>query len=205
MINLKVKVAIKSCHAHPDRRQAQRETWLPELDTDFFFVIGGAPTTEEDVLYCQVPDTFSSIAPKIWAACTYALEEGVTNLFVCDDDTYVRPDRLLASDFEKGDYIGFVRTDGVPYMQGSAYWLSERAMEHVVLHKELMRPGVIDDGAVGQCLVDRVQFVHDWCYQPGPNGLENPPLPQNNIITTHKCLPDTMRHVHAPWAVTQRG
>lgn len=207
MKNLKVKVCIKSCHAHPERRQAQRETWLPELDVDFFFLIGGAPTDEKDVLYCQAPDTFSSIAPKVWCACKYALEENVTNLFVCDDDTYCRPDRLLGPDayYWKGDYIGFVRTNGVPYIQGSAYWLSERSMEQVVLHKEIMRPDVIDDGAVGQCLVDRVQFVHDWRYQPGPNGLETAPLPQNNFITTHKCLPAQMKVAHKPWAITQKG
>ncbi len=78
-------------------------------------------------------------------------------------------------------------------------------MEQVVLHKEIMRPGVIDDGAVGQCLVDRVPFTHDWRYWPGPDSCEHTPLPQNNTITTHKCLPAQMKVAHKPWAVTQKG
>lgn len=203
---MNVKIAIKSCHQHVRRRDAQRATWLRELNEDFFFVVGGESTQENDVLHCNVSDAFSDIAPKVLCACKYALEDNVTHLFVCDDDTYVRPDRLLKSGFRKHDYIGHLRVDnlfynqGVPYAQGSAYWLSELAMECVVRHGELMRPGVIDDGAVGRCLIDRVAFTHDYRYEPGPNCMDRRPMPDNNVITTHKCLPGQMHYAHEIWA-----
>lgn len=204
-----IKVAIKSCHKHAARRQNQQETWLRHLDADFFYLIGnptpqnGGPTLPE-VLSCDVSDEFENIAPKIKVACRYALDENADFLFVCDDDTYVRPDRLLRSGFIHGDYIGFMRTSGldynkgVPYAQGSAYWLSARAMELVVL-SSVMQNGIIDDGAVGQALVDKVPFTHDWRYEPGPHPIRRP-LPENNLITTHKChSADLMQSVHLPF------
>jgi hypothetical protein len=111
----------------------------------------------------------------------------------------------LAQAATRRDYVGFVRTSGydhahfdVPYMQGSAYWLGERAMEHIVRAVEIMRPGVIDDGAVGTVLVDKVSYTHDRRYWPGPE-VSVRPMKDNRIITTHKCLPAMMRAVHAEW------
>lgn len=206
----KAIVAIKSCIKYEPRRAACLQTWLPELDwADFFFITGnptpgmGGPTIT-DTLACNVSDEFANIAPKIRCACMYALDNNAEHLFVCDDDTYVRSDRLLQSGFQKHDYVGFLRVGplgyngDVPYAQGSAYWLSARAMELIILSPE-MREGVIDDGAVGRALVDKVGFVHDWRYEPGPFWANRRPLPQNNIITTHKCLPDEMPRAHDPW------
>lgn len=210
MSKQKVKVAIKSTHRYPERRQAQLATWLPDLDADYFFLLGINPKATHqdlpvlDALNCNVSDAFENIAPKVLCACKYALDENVTNLLICDDDTYLRPERLLKSSFWRGDYIGFMRTSGLdynlntPYAQGSCFWMSERAMEWVVRGEIIMRPGIIDDGAVGQCLVDRVQFTHDHRYEPGPYP-ERQPLPSNNVISTHKCLPNVMRQVHDTW------
>lgn len=198
--NLKVKLAIKSCHRNADRRQAQLDTWLPELDADFFFLVGKPVEDIPDVLSIPVSDAFEDIAPKVHAACHYALNENTDFLCILDDDTYLRPERLLNSNFWKADYIGFMRTSGlfynqeIPYAQGSCLWLSRRAMEHV-LRSKVMVPGVIDDGALGRALVDRVQFTHDYRYYPGPVP-EVRPLPENKIISTHKCLPPQMRWVH---------
>jgi hypothetical protein len=210
MSKQKVAVAIKSCHKHADRRAAQLATWLPELDADFFFLIGNPVPVGNDFLYCQTSDAFADIAPKVFLACKYALDENITNLCVCDDDTYIRPERLMQSYFWKGDYIGFMRTSGldynqgVPYAQGSAFWLSERSMEHIVQRPDIMVPGVIDDGAVGRCLIDKVRFTHDWRYEPGPYP-ERAPAPGNNVITTHKCLPAQMLAVHKAWSEQQPG
>lgn len=152
---------------------------------------------------CPVSDDFKDIAPKVRIACRYALDTNVEHMLVCDDDTYARPERLIKSGFEKHDYVGFMRTSGldynrgVPYAQGSAFWLSARAMERIVT-STVMVPGIIDDGAVGQALVDKVPFVHDHRYWPGPNA-EIVPDKNNNVITTHKCLPDVMRRMHMPW------
>jgi hypothetical protein len=199
-------IAIKSCHKHSARRAAVTDTWRKQIDfADAFFVIG-APTKPDifGALMCDVSDEFANIAPKIGCACAYALSRNSDLLFVCDDDTYVRPDRLAraAEELVWGtslDYVGFMRTsglgynNGVPYAQGSAYWLSARAMEMIV-DSPAIRPGVIDDGAVGQALIGRVPFTHDWRYRVGPEYDEA--FGYRDWITTHKCLPDAMYRVH---------
>ena len=202
---MKPAIAIKSCHKYAERRQAQLDTWLKYCDTDFFYLIGepcDAPL--KDTLFCrELSDAFENIAPKVLTACFYALQENITNLFVCDDDTYAVYARLMKSGFEKLDYVGHMRTDdidyndGVPYAQGSAFWLSERSMNRIVEKKDfgtLLRNGVPDDLAIGKRLIDHVPFTHDWRYTPGPEPLQ--PSPQNVIITAHKCNPSMMRSIH---------
>lgn len=198
---MRISVAIKSCHRNHARRQAIRETWLTTLPTDFFFVLGSPRLVIPDTLACDVSDKFEDIAPKVLCACMSALDHNADYLFVCDDDTYVRPARLLASGYEKHDYCGWVRpygdrsTGGLPYIQGAAYWLSARAMEYVVSAGEkIMRPGIIDDGAVGMALYGKVPFTHDSRYRPGPEYRDVAQFP--DWITAHKCTPDGMRVLH---------
>ena len=197
---MRIALAIKSCHKHSARRDAQIATWLPEWQQDYFFVIGKPQIVLPDTLSCLVDDGFANIAPKILCSVLYALENNYEHLVVADDDTYIRPARLLKSGFAKHDYVGFARTSGlfynqdVPYMQGSCYVLSARAMEHIARAGEhIMVPGVIDDGAVGRCLVGKVSFTHDWRFVPGPEAL---PLPTNEWISVHKALPATMHRIH---------
>lgn len=203
---MKPAIAIKSCHRNFERRAAQLSTWLKHVNIEFFFLIGEPVPNPDalecvpDTIHCKVSDEFENIAPKISIACEYALNEKITNLFVCDDDTYAVFSRLMKSGFEKFDYIGHLRTDGidyndnVPYAQGSAYWLSARSMEEVVKRRDIMKNGIIDDGAVGKSLHGKVPFNHDTRYCVGPVPFQ--PLAENDLITTHKCLPDTMRVVH---------
>jgi hypothetical protein len=206
-------VAIKSCQKYGARRQSQLDTWLPQLDwAEYRFLIGGPHVPGKEVpdsLMCDCDDSFQNIAPKIVAACGYGLQSNVEAMLVCDDDTYARPDRLLKTYLAdirgKLDCVGFLRTSGVdynngiPYPQGSAYWLSKRAMEYVVCSRE-MKPGVIDDGAVGRALDGKVLLSHDRRYEVGPYvTFETAPHPKNETITAHKALPDVMYQLHRPW------
>ena len=206
---MKSAIAIKSCHKYSERRQAQLDTWLTKVDIDFFFLVGGAFPDQHatDVLWCNASDDLVNIAPKVLYGIEYALEQNVTNLFVCDDDTYVVYQRLMTSCFEMFDYVGHMRTDDIsynrdiPYAQGSAFWLSERAMNIVVERKSIMRDGIIDDGALGQCLISKVPFTHDSRYEPGPYPMNydsgtHEPTATNDIISCHKCSPPYMREIH---------
>ena len=196
-------LAIKSCHKHADRRLAQLDTWLKGIDADFFFIIGnptpgnGGPVIN-DSLACDVSDAFENIAPKVLYACEYALGANITNLFVCDDDTYVVYERLMKCGFENFDYLGFVRNYGdTPYMQGSSYWLSERSMDRIVKYKAHMRDGVPDDVAVGRCLYGEVPFTHEHRFAVGETYPETNRWPRrdNDIISCHKAT--QMRLIHA--------
>ena len=202
-----IALAIKSCHKYHARRAAQQETWLKDWEHDFYYLLGnptpanGGPVLT-DVLSCDVSDAFADIAPKVQYACKYALEQNTDFLVIADDDTYLRPERLLISGFEKHDYMGFMRTSGlaynadIPYAQGSCYTLSARAMEFIAT-SPVMQPGIIDDGAVGQALFGKVPFTHQHLFQPGPDAVEI--TSRNSLISTHKALPDTMRRLHYPW------
>lgn len=198
---MKVAFAIKSCHKYEDRRQAQRETWLPTLPANFFFLIGDpAPATGRDFLYCcGASDAFADIAPKVLAAVEHALGDNVTNLCVLDDDTYVVPSRMLKCGFQHFDYLGFVRNYGfTPYMQGSCYWLSERSMERIMKNRVYLTPGVPDDVAVGKALYGEVPFTHEHRFAIGDPYPEpgRCPRPENNIISCHKMNPASMRACH---------
>lgn len=199
-------VAIKSCHKYTARRKAVAETWLPAVAAwaDCFFLVGQPYSPSlPDSLACNVSDAFADIAPKVSYACFYALEAKIDRLLICDDDTFIVPDRLRIAAESSLDYVGFMRTsglqynDGIPYAQGSAYWLSRRAMA-IVAESPAMVPGVIDDGAVGRALVGKVDFTHDYRYEPGPNASPAPAA-SNEIITTHKCLPEQMHRMWAAW------
>ncbi len=176
-------------------------TWLPHLQMDWLFLIGrpSLPVVLNS-LTVNVPDDFENIGPKIHYACDYAYMRGVDYLFVCDDDTYVHPGRLMGAVPYGQDYTGWYRPNGhpmlgmVPYIQGSAYWLSRRAMEYVITSRSMLRTGP-DDCLLGATLWDKVQFTHDGRYEPGPTH-ERMPSVFNDVITTHKCLPGAMAMVH---------
>lgn len=195
-------IAIKSCHKHADRRKAVNETWLPRIDwAETVFLLGQPQSVIPDALSCNVSDEFANIAPKILCAARYAAENNIERMFVCDDDTYVCAPRLRAAALGlTAEYVGFLRTSGlfynkeIPYAQGSAYWLGPNAIDYLANAQALLVPGIIDDGAVGQALIDRVPFTHDYRYTPGPE--PEVPTVKNNVITCHKCLPDVMRRVH---------
>jgi hypothetical protein len=201
-------LAIKSCHKYAERRKALYDTWLKDVDTDFFFLLGAAPNGAPDcdgipdALYSSAvtSDAFADIAPKILLAVEYALEDNVANLCVCDDDSYICWPRMKDSGFEKFDYLGFVRNYGhVPYMQGSCYCLSERAMEEIVRRSSIMRCGIPDDVAVGHCLNRAVPYTHEHRFQvsdPYPEPQQWP-RKDNDIIAVHKLNTLQMRECHS--------
>lgn len=195
---------IKSCHRHADRRLAVTATWLPQLRWDRIFALGVPPTGVQDTLRVTpnaiqfpVSDSFKNIAPKVQAALTWGLKHGYERFFICDDDTYVVPDRLTEYECH-ADYAGKYRPDGgygypKPYIQGSAFFLSQRAAELVAVSPE-MRNDVPDDIAVGRALDESVVLWYpDARFHPGPV----PEFTWGQQITTHKCLPDDMRRIHA--------
>lgn len=196
-------VIIKSCHRHGDRRAAVCGTWLRDLKWDRMFAVGNLPPGagkfhEANTLVFPVSDEFKNIAPKVAAALAWGIKHNFSPFFICDDDTYVVPSRLIAwpsTCGEPADYRGWFRPDGghgypLPYIQGSAFWLSRKAAELVASSPEMV-DGVPDDVAVGRALWEKVAFTHDPAFHPGP-------LPEltSERITTHKCLPETMRAIH---------
>ena len=206
---------IKSCHKYPARRQACRDTWLKDLTCPYFFALGEGASTEPDSQVFSVSDSFQDIAPKVKNALALGVRRGHTHFFICDDDTFVVASRLLSCGFMKYgcrlDCAGFIRplwcrdrmNFNQPYLQGSAYWLVRSAAEFVSKSPRLVN-NVIDDGAVGLALSDgKFSLTHDKRYWPGPNCEEYPQI-DNDLITTHKALPEKMHQLQAAWQASQK-
>ena len=149
----KILIAIPACHqyrygkqtnafhndAQPSRIDAQRKTWLKDVIphkhyVDYKFFYGrGAGTPQHDEVFLECGDTYEDLPSKVKEICRYALTNGYTHVYKCDDDTYCRVDRLLLSDFRSYDQYGFKFDGEQNYVTGGAgYTLSQAAMKAVI-------------------------------------------------------------------------
>lgn len=182
----RILIAVKSCHKYRHRADAQRATWVPDVQgavVRFFLgeAAGYVPRPDEVVLPCS--DEYLALPAKAKATFAWALDAGFDYLFHCDDDTYVRPERLLASGFENYDYVGRLRGSSgrwpAPYCSGFAYWLSRRAMQIVV--ERPLTSDTADDRHIGNILYDagcKGQLDERYCVtkcdeaaNPGEKGI----------------------------------
>jgi len=110
------------------------------------------------VLLVPCADDYSALPEKLRLLLIWALERRTFDyLFKCDDDTYVRMDRLLAVDLRGHDYIGGEWAEDVGYASGGAgYLLSRRAVE--IVAGDILEaagepyPDGAEDLLVGRCL-----------------------------------------------------
>lgn len=159
-------IAVKSCHKDLDAgfHKAIRETWGQEakaLGIDVFFFMGKDPTQantrasrryEKGEVVLDVDDSYDELPRKTRGICRWMTGKMFHHVFLCDNDTFVRPKALVQIGFEYYDYAGdffrnhpgqapFRYTDerGIPHENcrswasgGYGYFLSRRAAEIVV-------------------------------------------------------------------------
>ena len=165
----KALVAITSCHKHRAWQSAQRETWLPELRCDYRFFLGNPPgvDAEQDEVFLNCPDDYSSLFYKTQGLVRWAVVRGYDYLYKCDVDTLVNPSNLLSSGFEKYDYSG--GRNGHFASGGSGYWLSRKAME-IVANSE-NKEGATEDVFIADLVWRKYGLVlHEdkrYMYYPG--------------------------------------
>lgn len=198
----KVLIAVITCHEFRHRADAQRTTWVPLVsgaDVRFFVGTGARPQRTDEV-FLDVRDDYVSLPYKVRAALRWALDHGYDYVFKTDDDVYVQPDRLLASDF-RHDYVGPTGTDGQPYASGFAHWLSRAAMEQLVEADvddwaEDRWTGVVLERAGIHVRVDsRYAIIHSLNPQNLPSGTEGPRT-SNDVIAVGELEPEMMKTVH---------
>jgi Galactosyltransferase len=218
---MRILIAILGCHARPASRQAQRETWLEDLPgaapsgmrTEYRYFLGRPFIVgEPDEVFLDVDDSYRKLPFKTRELMRWARDRDYDWVFKCDDDTYVRPELLLSSNFTADPYSGFaggrwgkVNRPGGPefvygYAQGGAgYWVNRHCMG--ILAEHLLVNEYCEDVAAGKTLaLHGIQPVHDARYQPqiGPLELEHAEV-RAKFITLHKVNPEQMRRLHTSY------
>jgi hypothetical protein len=201
-------IAVMTCHRNQIGVAAQRETWANNCPLKFFYGVGNRPYSSEDEIFLPVPDTYRGLVEKVKASITWARSQGYTHFFKCDDDVYLRPERLLTSGYEAFDYLGSYikeRSSDYPhgYMHGGAgYWLSSKAMD-IIINSPIDR--ISEDGWVANKLFEagiqghrEDRFVYVKRADPrDPKPVS--PQEDNEIILAAEFLPSEMRKIHRQW------
>lgn len=202
---MKIAIAIQSCAAYKNRRDAIRRTWLKDVPRgiDTFFFVGGDGV--EDAVKLECKDDYESCANKQLEMIKNV--KGYDYVFFCDDDTYIVPDRLFLSGFEQHDYMGCpcqIDGRGVMMAQGGAgFWLSKKAMNDGLKVYEKYPPiSTHSDRFVGELMCGTVKLHGDFRFNLGKyngnTGFCNLiPNLYNRYITTHFVTPQMMDTIHA--------
>lgn len=206
---MKVLIAVVSCNntGYRERRQAQRDTWVPDIKgMDIRFFVGAGEAEAPDVVTLDCGDDYRHLPEKCRLAFKWALAHGYDYVFKTDDDCYIRPERLLAAIPQPGQhYVGRYRLGDkrfrYPYCSGFGYWLSKHAME-VRVHSQLKVPHTAEDLVCGQQLAsagiigtsDNRYIVHRSGHA-ALNGREGPRA-GNDTICSCEYEPAIMAIVH---------
>lgn len=190
-----------------DRLTAIRETWLKDVvaaGADYKLFLGDG-TTEyaDDEVFLRCSDRYEDLPYKTQQICKWALEQGYDFLYRTDDDSYVWPARLLASDFHSHDYSGYClpypkHLEAHRYCGAPGFWLSRRAMELVV---GAQPDHNADDLWVGRILYDAGIRAHrDTRHVTGFDAhfvdLEGLPA-VHPYIALHSVRPEGMYQLHS--------
>jgi hypothetical protein len=207
---MRALIAISSCGDFESNgnNQALRDTWLKDaarlgVPYKFFFGVGqGEPEREDAVILRDVPDDYEHLTYKTRASLRWAHEHGFTHVFRCFPDTFVRVDRLMASGFERFDYLGDFRSEvaGPPnYASGGpGYWLSRKAFSFLInapvlgIWRDDITPWA-EDLWTGQILgrhVDAALTYRDEWGKFVNHGSRYWPALDNDTITAHLSCPD---------------
>jgi hypothetical protein len=208
---MKILIAIMTCHAYRHRAEAQRETWVKDIpaSADYKFFLGQQDgyQPQADEVMVEAPDDYRNFPRKVQAMLRWAHDQGYDYVFKCDDDVYVQPNRLLMSQFERGDYVGRKRGPSggfsAPYASGFSYWLSRKAISIII--KSPITTDPAEDRWIGNLLLHHSILCHaDYRYvvtQSTRNALSYNEGPRcgNDIISACEFEPDRMRDMHWQW------
>lgn len=208
---MKILIAILSCHQFRERADAQRATWVSDVQgADVHFFLGGGTAARDDEVILKVGDGYQDLPAKLIRACQWARANDYDFLYKSDDDAYVVPERLLKSGFEKRDYTGRVRgPSGIfpaPYCSGFGYWLSRKAI-NIIADAEWKR-GINDDAedrfVANTLLRAGIVPYHDYRYavmtsNRHASSYTEPPRIGNQIIAACEFSVTEMRKIHDDW------
>jgi hypothetical protein len=118
---MKILLALETCDHGPyiARRQLIERTWAKRLPPEYDFQVFTGRRL-------GVPDDYNGLVAKTRAIAWYANVHHYDGLIICDDDAYVRTERL---EIPEGDYAGCLLDEREDvFCSGAFYWLSRRAL-----------------------------------------------------------------------------
>jgi len=204
---MKTLIAVTTCHGFRDRADAVRKTWAPEVQgADVRFFLGNGPKQRTDEIILPCPDGYHFLSQKTQMIRRWALENGYEYLWKIDDDTYLRPERLLAKDYSSMDYVGRLRGPSgnyrSPYCSGFCYGLSRKALEILAPIQWGMNEDFSEDRWTGNQLLAHgitpcleSQFVVQSSKANAISGRESP-MVGNAVISSCEYAPEKMLQVH---------
>lgn len=203
----KILAGILSCHAMPGRRAACRETWIKDSPRDTRCVFfagrppgGTPPPYEPGLVQVESGDGYQDAPQKEAAFFRHALRDyNFEWLYLCDDDTYTRLDRLpqLIGEVSRiSPMPGLAGNYGCSsgYLCGGAGMLLHRTtVEALVQHPEAWPDTTWGDVALQQACANLGIPVH---ISPRLNASPTPtPAQDPHLITAHWLSPQAMRAI----------
>lgn len=196
-------IAVKSCNKHrlEGYNDEIRRTWGMDVAPNYLLFFHGEPTFEQNVhqwsdeVILSVKDDYDSLPYKTQAILKFFLLGFYSHIFLCDTDTFVIPEKLLATGFEKYDVSGRYgsvypigqtfnfrddRGNSMPNAHpwpsgGIGYFLSRRAAQVVVdspithwaedVHVGQATGPLIQSGELTACDLPNFETEASWHFQ----------------------------------------
>jgi len=186
-----------------------RDTWVKQLgDVPYRFFYGTklrqdgdrrrvpTPILREplaDEIFLDCGDNYTQNPAKMKAICRWALDHGYDFLLRCDDDTFIYPDRLFATNWADHDYSG---SSPQHFHPGGCMFLSRKMMELVISSPV---NNYADDVWIGTVAADnRIPMNHikntrnQW-----DTGYKVPiDIDPTGLASFHSCTPEVMRRLY---------
>lgn len=197
---MKILIAITTCWAYPERAALQRKLWTHRVrgaDCKFFYGRGSKRTLLPDEIVLDCGDGYSDLTTKARAIYTWAYERNYDYVFDIDDDSYLIPERLLASDFYNYEYVG--RTDANALNKsgyasgGPGVWIGRKSLDILVAAPPT--DDTVDDRWLGNVLREHGILCHpDRRYCLSREWLRDP----KTLISccSEKEIPVDLNYVH---------
>lgn len=198
-MSARITVGIVSAYDNEEKRDACRETWLSKMpeEIDYVFLVGMPHLScwqmQMDAMCLPCPDDYPSLPQKTRLFCRWFVQNTKHEyLFKCDDDTYVRLDRLAA--MPSGlDYCGGRIDRDRPYLSGGAGYLLSRRAAKIVADRMVELTGAEDLLVGGHLRSAGIKPVFDPRFSWNE---AKAPTPENEVISTHYCSPERLHELH---------
>lgn len=153
----KLLIAVITCEARKDQADAQRATWVQDVDPDWAdvrFFRGGRPDPNDYRLVLPVDDSYAGLPAKVKAVMAWSGREGYNGVLKLDDDVYLVPRREQRSRHEAYDYVGNFRSptgrSSFSYASGFSYRLSRSTAS--ILSSAMLTEDTMEDRHTGSVL-----------------------------------------------------